>query len=334
MQIPRAIDVLVFDEVNIVDVAGPVQAFDDARIKAERAYRLRYLSPGGAAVRASCGLRLAVDGALDGHAPEADLLVPGGRGVDLLLHNDAVLAPIRAKAKARARGAGRLISVCSGALLLAAAGVLDGRLATTHWSRAAMVRELFPAVQWDLDRIFTRSGEIYSSAGVSTGIDLALFLIQQDCGNQEALAVARELVVYMRRGGGQGQYSNVLQAQFSLEAPLVRLAERVAENPQKNWTLDALAAEANMSHRTLSRRFSSALGISPVQFVELTRLEAARALLSEGVPKKQVAAQSGFGDLQRMRRSFQRHLGVSASEYLGRFGPIAQEDAGSAQTAS
>ena len=332
MQKPRPIDVLVFDKVNIVDVAGPVQAFDDARLKGERAYTLRYLSPDGGAVRASCGLRLAVDGALASHAPEADLLVPGGGGVDLLLNEESVLAPIRAQAKTR-RG-GRLISVCSGALLLAAAGVLNGRPATTHWSRGKMVRELYPAVHWELDRIFTRSGQIYSSAGVCTGIDLALFIIQQDCGNQEALAVAQELVVYMRRGGGQGQYSNVLQAQFALEAPLVRLAERIAENPQKNWTLDALAAEANMSSRTLSRRFSTTLGISPVQFVELTRLEAARALLSEGVPKKQVAAQSGFGDLQRMRRSFQRHLGVSASEYLGRFGPIAQEGAGPAQTAS
>ncbi len=332
MKMPRAIDILVFDEVNIVDVAGPAQAFDNARINGERAYVLRYLSPDGAAVRASCGLRLGVDGALADHAPDADLLVPGGGGVDRLLSDATVLAPLSAQAKAR--GAGRLISVCSGALLLAAAGVLDGRPATTHWSRAAMVRELFPGVQWELDRIFTNSGEVYSSAGVSTGIDLALFLIQLDCGNQEALAVAQELVVYMRRGGGQGQYSNVLQAQFSLEAPLVRLAERVATDPQKNWTLEALAAEANMSQRTLSRRFSDALGISPVQFVELTRLEAARALLSEGVPKKQVAAQSGFGDLQRMRRSFQRHLGVSASEYLGRFGPIAQEGSGPAQTAS
>ncbi|MEM8647942.1 MAG: DJ-1/PfpI family protein, partial [Pseudomonadota bacterium] len=254
MQNPHAIDILVFDEVNIVDVAGPAQAFDNARIKGERAYQLRYLSPDGAAVRASCGLRLAVDGELSAHAPEADLLVPGGQGVDRLLREEAVLAPLRTQAQTRS--AGRLISVCSGALLLAAAGVLDGRPATTHWSRGAMVRELFPAVRWELDRIFTRSGEIYSSAGVSTGIDLALFLIQLDCGNQEALTVAQELVVYMRRGGGQGQYSNVLQAQFSLEAPLVRLAERVAENPQKNWTLDALAAEANMSHRTLSRRFS------------------------------------------------------------------------------
>ncbi len=332
MQKPRKIDVLVFNDVNMVDVAGPVQAFDDARINGHRAYELRYLSPDGKPARASCGLTLMVDGATAEHDPKADLLVPGGRGVDPILHDERVLAPIRARGNPA--GGARLISVCSGALLLAAAGVLDGRPASTHWSRGTMVREHYPQVLWDLDRIFTQTGHIYTSAGVSTGIDLALSIIQQDCGSPAALAVAQELVVYMRRGGGQSQYSNLLQAQFALETPLVRLAETVAENPAENWSLENLAAEANMSNRTLSRKFSNALGISPVQFVELTRLETARALLSEGVPKKQVAAKSGFGDLQRMRRSFQRHLGVSATEYLQRFGPIAQEAGRQPQTAS
>lgn len=332
MQNPRPIDVLVFDHVNMVDVSGPSQAFSDARINGHPAYTLRYLSPDGNPVRATCGLTLNVDGALAEHGRNADLLVPGGGGVDWLLDDETVLAPIRAQARRPART--RLISVCSGALLLASAGVLTGRPATTHWSRAKMVRELFPEVQWELDTIFTRAGNIYTSAGVSTGIDLALSIIQQDCGNPAALAVAQELVVYMRRGGGQSQYSNLLQAQFALEAPLVRLAEAVAEKPAENWNLANLAAEANMSNRTLSRKFSNALGISPVQFVELTRLETARALLSEGMAKKQVAAQSGFGDLQRMRRSFQRHLGVSASEYLQRFGPIAQATGRQGQSAS
>ncbi len=301
MQIPRAIDVLVFDNVNIVDVAGPVQAFDDAYINGVQAYTLRYLSPNGKPVRASCGLRLVADAAIGDHTSDVDLLVPGG-GVDPLLENEEILAPIRAQA--RQGGGARLISVCSGALLLASAGVLNGQPATTHWSRSKQVQELFPEVCWELDRIFTQSGEIYTSAGVSTGVDLALSIIQHDCGSPAALAVAQELVVYMRRGGGQSQYSNLLQAQFSLEAPLVRLAEAIAENPTGNWNLENLAAEANMSNRTLSRKFSTSLGISPVQFVELTRLETARALLSEGVPKKQVAARSGFGDLQRMRRIF------------------------------
>lgn len=332
MQIPRPIDVLVFDHVNMVDVSGPVQAFSDARISGNPAYTLRYLSPHGNPVRANCGLSLNVDGALAEHDPGADLLVPGGSGVDELMEDESVLAPIRAQAKRPTRA--RLISVCSGALLLAKAGVLAGRPATTHWSRGKQVQELFPEVRWELDTIFTQSGSIYTSAGVSTGIDLALSIIQQDCGSPAALAVAQELVVYMRRGGGQSQYSNLLQAQFSLEAPLVRLAETVAENPSENWNLEALAAEANMSNRTLSRKFSTSLGISPVQFVELTRLETARALLSEGVPKKQVAAQSGFGDLQRMRRSFQRHLGVSATEYLQRFGPLPKERDAPSQTAS
>ena len=332
MQKPRPIDILVFDNVNMMDVSGPAQAFSDALLNGNPAYSLRYLSLDGSPVRANCGLSLNVDGALADHDPAADLLVPGGSGVDALMDDETVLAPIRAQAKRPARA--RLISVCSGALLLAKSGVLNGRPATTHWSRGSQVQELFPDVQWELDTIFTQSGTIYTSAGVSTGIDLALSIIQEDCGSPAALAVAQELVVHMRRGGGQSQYSNLLQAQFSLEAPLVRLAETVAENPAANWNLENLAAEANMSNRTLSRKFSASLGVSPVQFVELTRLETARALLSEGVPKKQVAAQSGFGDLQRMRRSFQRHLGVSATQYLQRFGPIASEPGASSQTAS
>lgn len=320
MKNPRAIDVFVFDNVNILDVAGPVQAFDDARKNGQKAYTLRYLTLDGKPARASCGLRLAADGALSAHQPGADLMVPGGAGVDPLLHDEEICSVLQAKAK---EGSGpRLISICSGALFLANAGLLDGRTATTHWSRAQAVRTLYPQVNWSLDTIFTQDGDIHTSAGVSSGIDLALALIQQDCGGPAALEVARELVVYMRRGGGQSQYSNLLQAQYSLEAPLVRLADKIATEPDKSWTLEALASEANMSHRTLSRKFSTALGISPVQFVELTRLETARALLSEGMPKKQVAAKAGFGDLQRMRRSFQRHLGVSASQYLQRFGPI------------
>lgn len=125
-----------------------------------------------------------------------------------------------------------------------------------------------------------------------------------------------------RRGGGQSQYSNLLHAQFSLEPRLAKLAETVSADPGREWKLEDLATEANMSHRTLSLKFSASLGVSPVQFVEITRLEYARALLNEGVPKKQVAAKAGFGDLQRMRRSFQRHLGISASEYVERFGPM------------
>ncbi len=320
MQNPRAIDVLIFDDVNILDVAGPVQAFEVARAGERRPYTLRYLSLDGKPVRASCGLNLAADGSVADHKLGADLLVPGGTGVDPLLENGLIIDLLRKQAQTT--GQSRLMSICSGALLLASAGVLDGRPATTHWSRAKMVRDLYPQVRWTLDTIFTQDGTIHTSAGVSAGIDLALAIIQQDCGGPAALAVARELVVYMRRGGGQSQYSNLLQAQYGLETTLVRLADTVAAQPDRSWSLEDLAAEAGMSNRTLSRKFSNTLGISPVQFVELTRLETARALLSEGVPKKQVPARSGFGDLQRMRRSFQRHLGVSASEYLQRFGPI------------
>ncbi len=314
---PRSIDVFIFEGISLMDVAGPAQAFDNALLGGEPAYRLRYLSLDGKPVCSSSGLRLVADGALADHVVEDDLLIPGGDGVDRLLEDAEVRRIILLQDISA--GKGRLISVCSGALLLAAAGVLDGLSATTHWSRSQMARSLFPEVKWTLDTIFTKSEYIYTSAGVSSGIDLAMAIIQQDCGPQAALEVAQELVVYLRRTGGQSQFSDLLRTQFSLEDPLAKLVEKVTAEPTRDWRLETLAEEVGMSVRTMSRRFNASIGVSPAQFVERARLNYATTLLNKGVPIKQVAAKSGFGELQRMRRSFKRHMGLSASEYMDRF---------------
>ncbi|GFE63797.1 GlxA family transcriptional regulator [Litoreibacter roseus] len=320
MDIPlkiRTIDVLLFDGVNLLDVAGPVQAFEAAHVNGRETYSVRFISTDGAPVRASCGLKLAADGALSAATPSDDLLIPGGTGVDALTEDEATLKAVKAFATQAPKG--RLISVCSGALVLAAAGLLDGRPATTHWSRASDART-YKNVLWDLDRISISTGRIYTSAGVTTGIDLALSIIREDCGPATALAVARELVVQLHRTGGQSQFATHLDAQFAVGSTLTRLIEQVVTEPKGNWSLENLANAAGMNPRTLSRHFKRDLQETPAQFVERVRVEHARGLLSEDRPLKQVAIDSGFGDLQRMRRAFQRRFGIHVSDYVSAFG--------------
>jgi len=309
---PRVIDVLLFDGVNALDVAGPVQAFDTARFADRAVYALRYVSTDGKAKRASCGLSLGVDASLATCDPVHDILVPGGEGVDGLLTDDVVLGAVRERLAAGNEA--RVISVCSGALVLAAAGVLDGGVATTHWSRERDVRR-FPQVRWDLDLLFVERSRVFTSAGVTTGIDLALAIIRADCGNAAALSVARELVVQLRRTGKQSQYAMHLAGQFTKEDDLGRLIEAIVSNPKLPWTLDRMAHEAGMNARTLSRRFQARLATSPAQFVERIRVDHARGLLQTNLPAKTVAAEAGFGDLQRMRRAFQRRYGVGFATY-------------------
>ncbi|MGB7270166.1 MAG: DJ-1/PfpI family protein [Albidovulum sp.] len=313
----RTIDVLLFDGVNMLDVSGPVQAFKTARLNGRRKYRMRYVSLDGSPVQTCCGMTLVADGALDTGSTNADLLIPGGQGVDELIKNQAVRTVIQHRAKSE--GKTRLISVCSGALVLAAAGVLDGHAATTHWSRS-LDTQRYDKVLWDLNRISISDGRIFTSAGVTTGIDLALDIIRRDCGAASALEVARELVVQLRRTGGQSQYAIHLAGQFSRDDSLTQLIEQIVTQPHLDWTLESMANSAGMNARTLSRHFKRSLKEAPAQFVERVRVDHARGLLAENMPSKQAAVDSGFGDLQRMRRAFQRRFGVGVSEYISVFG--------------
>lgn len=313
----RTIDVLLFEGVNLLDVSGPVQAFEAALVHGHSRYEVSFVSPNGNPVRATCGLRLIAEGQVSARSDSDDLLIPGGRGVDVLIQNTVVREVIQHRAMRESDG--RLISICSGALVLASAGVLDGRPATTHWSRSADTRK-YDKVLWDLDQISTSDDRIFTSAGVTTGIDLALAIIRADCGPTVALAAARELVVQLRRTGGQSQYAIHLAGQFTRDDNLTQLIEQVVSQPHRSWSLNALAQTAGMNERTLSRHFKRDLQETPAQFVERVRVDHARGLLSENLPLKQVAADSGFGDLQRMRRAFQRRFGINVSDYLNAFG--------------
>ncbi len=314
----RRIDVLLFDGVNALDVAGPVQAFSEAGRDGARAYALRYVSEDGGPVRASCGLCLVPDAVLSAAGDADDLLVPGGNGVAAQLERSAVTDAIAVWNGARPDR--RLIAVCSGSLLLAAAGVLDGRAATTHWSRAAFAAERFPRVRWRVDCIYIDGERVLTSAGVTAGIDLALAIVRRDRGAGAALAVGRELVVQMRRSGGQEQFSAALTAQHALEPALGRLVETIVADPARAWTLEAMAREGMTSARSLSRRFVASTGLSPMRFLERVRVDQARTALVDGAPLQTVAARFGFADVQRMRRAFVRQVGVTAADYARTFG--------------
>ncbi|ETX13399.1 hypothetical protein OCH239_10480 [Roseivivax halodurans JCM 10272] len=313
----RAIDVLLYDGVNALDVSGPVQAFDVARVDGRRLYELRYVSVDGGSVRSSCGLRLGADDVLATDGAGRDILVPGGSGVDALLSDEQVLEALRSRIASE--GDARIISVCSGALVLAAAGVLDGRMATTHWSREPDTRR-FPHIEWNLDRIAVSGERVFTSAGVTTGIDLALAIIREDGGHRTALTVARELVVQLRRTGGQSQYAMHLAGQIAGGHGVSHLIETVISEPARRWRLDDMAKEAGMNPRTLTRHFQAHLATSPTRFVERVRIDHARGLLDAELPLKRIAREAGFGDLQRMRRAFQRRYGVNVAEYVAMFG--------------
>lgn len=312
----RRIDVLIFNDVNLLDVSGPAQAFEAANAGPQKRYITRYVSLDGQSVRASCGLTLVPDAPLTARSKSDDLLIPGGN-IAPLQKSELLMEIIQQRAKQA--GDGRLISICSGALVLAAAGVLDGRIATTHWAREHEAKA-YDKILWDLDRICATDGRIHTSAGVSTGIDLALAIIRDDCGVNTALAVARELVVQLRRTGGQSQYAMHLAAQFTMGDRLSSLIEQIVSSPQMDCSLEALAERAGMNTRTLTRHFKRELDLTPAQFVERIRVDHARGLLLDKVPLKQVALESGFGDLQRMRRAFQRRFGVHVSDYQNAFG--------------
>lgn len=322
----RHVAIFGFPGALLMDVAGPAQVFGSAnKLLGYQGYRIEMLTRDGCDVLTDTGLTLSADGALDTHKRINDLVIPGGPGIDNLLDDSSIavfLAPIADKAQ-------RVISVCSGRLLTAAVGLLDGRKATTHWERSDLVHRRFAGVDWHLDKIFTEDGKFHCSAGVTAGIDLTLSLLEADQGRDIALAVAREMVVFMHRHGGQSQYSRPLQAQSSSQARFAGLYSRIEAEPAASWTVHEMAHFAGTTERTLHREFIRDLGMSPARFVEERRLAIARLYLERSEkPLKQIAALSGFGSEQKMRRSFAKLLGVLPTDYRERFGEGAAKASG------
>jgi len=320
----RRIDVLAFTDVQLLDVAGPLQVFasvnDIARTRGLPApYLPRVVAPGGASVVASAGLGLLTHPLPTAQEPCDTLIVAGGSGVHEMSRDAQLVAWLREHA-ARSR---RVASVCTGAFLLAAAGLLDERRAVTHWTRCAELAQRYPAVRVEADPIFIRDGTVWTSAGVTAGIDLALALVEEDVGRALALEVARHLVVFLKRPGGQAQFSAALSMQSAMQSAGDRFADLhawIAENPSADLSVPALAARVGMSERSFVRHYRGATGSTPARAIEQLRVEAARRALGDtALPIKRIAVRCGFGSEETMRRSFLRVVGVTPQAYRERF---------------
>jgi transcriptional regulator GlxA family with amidase domain len=323
---PRRVGLLGFEGANAIDITGPLEVFatagraGGAESGPHGAYETVLIGLDREPFRTESGLRLLPDCTL-ARAPELDtLIVPGGWG----LRQPVTLATAASWLHRYARGARRVCAVCTGIYALAQAGLLDGRRATTHWRLAGEVARRFPAVSVQGDALFVRDGRFYTSGGITAGIDLALALVEEDLGSRAALAVARELVVYLKRPGGQEQYSEPLrwQARATREGAdgFADLIAWVHAHLQQDLSVERLAARVGVSPRHFSRRFSAAVGCTPGELVESARLDAARErLLASRDPVERIAASVGFGSADVFRRRFARRFGISPRSYRQRF---------------
>jgi transcriptional regulator GlxA family with amidase domain len=299
----RAIAVVIFPDFQILDATGPISAFDIAGRISGGGYRIELLADGGGEVASNAGVRL-VAGDLDEAAYDT-ILVAGGIGCDRF----DTLMPTIEWIRRRAGEVRRVASVCSGAYLLAQGGLLEGLKATTHWSRTDDFSRRYPGVRLEPDRIFVRQGEVWSSAGITAGIDLALALIEDDLGVEVARRTAQQLVVHHRRPGGQSQFSALLDM-GGVNGRFAELMDWVRERLAERLNVETLADRAAMSPRHFARAFAAETGLTPAKAVERLRLEAARLRVeTTHEPIDRVAEAAGFGDPERMRRAFLRAFG-------------------------
>jgi transcriptional regulator GlxA family with amidase domain len=300
----RAIGFLIFPDFQLLDAAGPLSAFEIAGRYMGDGYGLKVIAAEPGLVRSSAGAAMHAE-PLSGAAGLDTLVVAGGDGTRRAANAPQVLAFIQEAA----RTARRVASVCSGAYILAAAGLLDGRRATTHWSRSADFARRYPKVRLEPDRIFVQDGPVWTSAGITAGIDLALALIAEDAGEAIARSTAQQLVVYRRRPGGQSQFSALLE----MERPNGRFSSLLGwarERLVEPLTVEQLARQAAMSPRNFARAFTAETGLTPARAVERLRVEAARERVEAGPePIDDIARTAGFGDPERMRRAFVRAFG-------------------------
>ena len=313
----RDIVIVTFDSGQILDVTGPLEVFSSAsRFLPGVRYRTRVVTTRGGPVRANCGLEFASSAIGDVVGPVDTLVVAGGSGMDEAVADSELLAQIRRLAV----DARRVTSVCSGAFLLAAAGLLQGRRATTHWADCGQLEADFAEVTVDPDAIFVQDGNVWTSAGVTAGIDLALALVADDHGRQAAATVARQLVVYLQRSGGQTQYSTLLAGQAADTEPVRDLLSWLRDHLNEDLSLPALARQVNLSERQFTRVFKAQVGVTAADHVEAVRLESAcRLLESTNRTIEQIARTCGFGTPETMNRTFRRRLNTTPGDHRHHF---------------
>lgn len=310
----RLITIVVFDGMKLLDLAGPAEVFAEAnRFGAN--YRLVVASVDGQDVATSIGSPFSVTATIDSIESTDTVLVAGG---DVLVGRpvDPALVDSLARISARCR---RIASICTGAFLLAQAGVLDHRRATTHWRHTGLLQRAFPNITVEPDAIFVRDAHVYTSAGVSAGIDLALALVEDDYGSDIVREVARSLVVYLKRAGGQSQFSVFVESAPPTGSALRPVTDAIAADPAGDHSVNKLAARAALSTRQLTRLFHTELSTTPARYVELARIDAARGALDAGSTVAEAARIAGFGSPETLRRVFVSELGVSPKAYRDRF---------------
>lgn len=300
--------ILAYEGCQLLDVTGPAAVFGAANEgRGEPFYDLGIVSPDGGAVVSNCGVAIA--SRRIGGRPDTLLVAGGSRGLKTAMARDDVQRWLRAAApKARRFG-----SVCTGAFVLAAAGLLDGKRVATHWASCERLARTFPAVEVDADSLYVVDGKVWTSAGVTTGIDMALALVEADLGAALANLIARHFVLYARRPGYQSQFSPLLQAQTRADAPFAALIDWMQENLDRPLDVPALAARAGLSERSFYRKFTEATGKTPAHFVEGLRLDAARTLLAQGLPIKSIAGKVGLNSPARLGQAFERRFGMAPS---------------------
>lgn len=319
----RTIGIVAYQGVEILDVTGPMEVFAFANIglqqlgiAKESAYKIELLAAETGALTASCGLQIIANRAYrDVHEGMDTLLIAGTTNIDCLLCDKSLQAWI----KTIAPQVRRVASVCTGAFLLAESGLLTGLRATSHWLYCERLASDYPAVIVEPDRIFVRDGAISTSGGITSGIDLALSLVEEDWGSELALQIARTLVVFLRRPGGQSQFSAYLISEAH-RPEIKELQAWIMMHLRADLRVEALAEQVCMSPRNFARFFLAETGMTPAKFVELARIDAARHYLSSSSFSIEIVAdKAGFGDAERMRRAFIRQLGVNPQSYRDRF---------------
>jgi transcriptional regulator GlxA family with amidase domain len=323
--VSRRVVFVTYPGITALDLVGPHEVFTAAAEVARRTgsiadgYRVEVASVTAGPLPTTRGLVVVADRTLASIRGEIDtLVVVGGEGARAA-SEDRELVGWVGRAARRSR---RVASVCTGAYLLAAAGLLDGRRATTHWRSCGDLARAYPGVTVDPDPIFVRDGNVWTSAGVTAGMDLALALVGEDLGRAVALMTARQLVLFVARPGGQSQFSAQLAVQVAARDPLRDLQGWIAEHPDADHSVDRLAARVAMSPRHFARVFRDEVGSTPAAYVETVRVEVARRLLeTTGLSAADVARASGFGTPETLRRAFSRRVGASPIEYRDRFRP-------------
>ncbi len=314
---------VAYERHQPLDIVGPYEVFHAANQVADALghsgmrYQLNLVATEAGPIKGESGLALYADALPDHSTPSGTLLLPGGFGSRReAIGDDELLEWIRQTAT----NVERVASVCTGTFIAAAAGLLRGKRAATHWAYADRLAEMYPDIDVDLNAIWVRDGNVWSSAGVTAGIDLALALVEEDLGSNVAQEVARWLVVFLRRPGGQSQFSAAIWSQQAETPPIRQAQDLIHADPSADLSIEHLAQTVGMSARHLTRRFRSEVGETPARYVEKVRLEAARQQLeATDAGMAAIARHCGFGSSETLRRSFQRHLGVSPDDYRKRF---------------